>query len=286
MESYASRCFLLFLPLMLCWNEGGSGVSIVCGAFQPLSQSRRTGAFRSRNFANAITTNKSRRGARLHAQRDEGGNNIDNFVAKPVVSTTLALSLLLSPLIVTTTAPTTAVAYDPSDYASETVTAAVKALKDASGNPTDTLNAYQNIAEIITEGKGVGGSVNFKGVELDRGFVADEDTSIYNPGLALLTESEKERLVEACQKARQVGLAKNQWSEDNEQGYEFLRGKLDPFHVAQLRGYLSVVPFVAGILYLAVLAVQQLARGIFPIAYFVGAALFFAPAIFLVLFGG
>jgi hypothetical protein len=29
-----------------------------------------------------------------------------------------------------------------------------------------------------------------EGVQLDRGYIADEDTAIYNPGLTLLTESD------------------------------------------------------------------------------------------------
>lgn len=66
---------------------------------------------------------------------------------------------------------------------------------------------------------------------LERGYVADEDTSIYNPGLTLLTESEKERLVEAIVNSRQGGLKQGQWNENNQFAYEFLKEKLDPFHM-------------------------------------------------------
>lgn len=112
---------------------------------------------------------------------------------------------------------------------------------------------------------------------MERGYVADEDTTIYNPGLTLLTESEKERLVEAVITARKVGLAGGQWSENNEFGYEFLKGSLDPFHMVELSGYLQIVPIYGAILYVAVLAVQQSAREAFTVAYLAGAAFFFLP---------
>jgi hypothetical protein len=115
--------------------------------------------------------------------------------------------------------------------------------------------------------------------------VADEDTSIYNPGLTLLTESEKERLVEAVIDARRVGLSKGQWGDNNEFAYEFLRGNLDPYHMVELGGYLKFVPFYGAGLYLAVLAVQQFARDAFPVAYLAGVAAFFLPILALVTAG-
>ena len=123
-----------------------------------------------------------------------------------------------------------------------------------------------------------------EGVALERRYVADEDTSIYNPGLTLLTESEKERLVEALVNSRQGGLKQGQWSENNQFAYEFLKEKLDPFHTYELSGYMSIVPVYGTVLYLAVLAVQQLARGLFPAAYIAGVLAFFAPIIALVVF--
>ena len=120
---------------------------------------------------------------------------------------------------------------------------------------------------------------------MERGYVADEDTSIYNPGLTLLTESEKERLVEAVIQARKDGLSKGQWSENNEFGYEFLKTNLDPLHMVELSGYLGFVPVYGAILYLVVLGIQQFARGLFVPAYLVGAAAFFLPILALVAAG-
>lgn len=120
---------------------------------------------------------------------------------------------------------------------------------------------------------------------MERGYVSDEDTTIYNPGLTLLTESEKERLVEAVIDSRRVGLAGGQWSENNEFAYEFLKGSLDPYHMVELAGYLKVVPFYGAILYLAVLGVQQFARDAFTVAYLAGAALFFLPILAFVAAG-
>jgi hypothetical protein len=132
-----------------------------------------------------------------------------------------------------------------------------------------------------------------EGISLDRGYVADEDTSIYNPGLTLLTESEKERLVEAVIDARRAGLAAantnngntNQWSENNEYAFDFLREKLDPLHLVELSGFLKIMPFYAGVLYVGVLAVQQVARESFQVAYLAGVALFFLPILALIAAG-
>jgi hypothetical protein len=120
---------------------------------------------------------------------------------------------------------------------------------------------------------------------LDRGYIADEDTAIYNPGLTLLTESEKERLVEAVIDSRKAGLSKNSWTENNQLAYEFLKEKLDPLHMVELKGYLGVIPVFGAVLYLAVLAVQQSARELFPTAYIAAAAAIFAPIVFLVALG-
>lgn len=211
-------------------------------------------------------------------------------------STGMGLTLLFSAATPLQCFSSKAMAYDPSDYASETVQSTIKALKDSAGNAEETYKVYEEMNSIITEGKGVGGAINYKGIQLERGYVADEDTSIYNPGLTLLTESEKERLVEAVIANRKVALqnmdnaggdeATTAWPKTNQLAYEFLREKLDPFHVVELRGYLQVLPFYAAAVYLAVLAVQQFLRELFPAAYIAGVVVVLAPALLLVAFGG
>ena len=77
-----------------------------------------------------------------------------------VLGTALAAAVMASAL---TFQPIEAAhAYQASDYASETVQEAVKILKDASGNKEETFKAYESIAAIITEGKGVGGQINYR----------------------------------------------------------------------------------------------------------------------------
>lgn len=73
----------------------------------------------------------------------------------------IASTVLASSLAIAASNPLAAQSYVPSDYASETVQEAVQALKAASGNIDGTFKAYETIAEIITEGKGVGGMVNY-----------------------------------------------------------------------------------------------------------------------------
>ena len=76
-----------------------------------------------------------------------------NLVASTILATSLAIA---------SSNPLPAQAYVPSDYASETVTEAVRTLKAASGNVDETFKVYEMIASIITEGKGVGGMVNYR----------------------------------------------------------------------------------------------------------------------------
>ena len=192
-----------------------------------------------------------------------------------------SLALCASLLVLNTIGSAPATAYEGNDYASETVQSAIKAIKEAS-NLDATVKAYESVADIIIEGKGVGGQINYQGIALDRGYVADEDTTIYNPGLTLLTESEKDRLVEAVVQSKRVATS---WNGDAQAGYEFLKVRLDPLHMYELRGYLKIVPFYGAAVYLGTLAVQQLARDLFPVAYFLGVAAIVVPVVVLVALG-
>jgi hypothetical protein len=89
---------------------------------------------------------------RLHAQKKTSNNNI-------AASTILATSVLIGAAASWNPAPVQA--YVPSDYASETVQEAVTALKAASGDADATFKVYETINGVITEGKGVGGMVNY-----------------------------------------------------------------------------------------------------------------------------
>ncbi len=140
----------------------------------------------------------------------------------------------------------------------------------------------EDIAKIITEGRGVGGTLTYDGVKLNEGYVADEDTTIYNPGLSLLTESEKERLTSALITNRKVSLSSNTWNENNEYAFSFLKQKLDPLHMYELDGYLKILPFWGAALYLGALFVQQNVRGVFPLVYGLCALGVFGPIVVLV----
>ena len=89
----------------------------------------------------------------LKAQQHENNNKgFQNAVSAAIVASTLTLTSLAAP---------PAVAYEASDYASETVTGVVSALKASGSNAADTFKVFEDIAAIITEGKGVGGSINY-----------------------------------------------------------------------------------------------------------------------------
>ena len=204
---------------------------------------------------------------------------------KPLVSTLAALSIfttLLSSPNINNNNYNVANAYEESDYASETVTTVVQRLKDTTGNTQETFHVLEDIAKIITEGRGVGGTLTYDGVKLNEGYVADEDTTIYNPGLSLLTESEKERLTSALITNRKVSLSSNAWNENNEYAFSFLKQKLDPLHMYELDGYLKILPFWGAVLYLGALFVQQNVRGVFPLIYGLCALGVFGPIVVLV----
>ncbi len=126
---------------------------------------------------------------------------------------------------------------------------------------------------------------NIAGVKLDRGYVEDEDTTVYNPGLSLLTETEKTSIVNGLIQNRKGNIASKTWSEDNQYAFEALKMRLDPLHMAELEGYLKVLPFLGGAMYLVALAAQQFARGIFEVAYVVSALVVFIPIFVLVAAG-
>lgn len=205
-------------------------------------------------------------------------NNFTNKLNAFALATTVFTlsSFTASPLIATSHA---------SDFAGDTVTAMVQSIKDAEGNKDETLKVFEELAAVITEGKGLGGDVSYGGVQLERGVVADEDTTIYNPGLSLLTESEKTELVNAIIRSKEKALSTNTWSDDNQFGFEFLKQSLDPLHMNELSGYLGIVPFYAAVLYLGVMAIQQNLRALFPAVYILAALAIFAPVGVLIAFG-
>ena len=78
-----------------------------------------------------------------------------------VKQTTLAVSLAIALAAGTATTALPANAYIPSDYASDTVQTAIQDLKSSSGKNEETFKVYESIAAIITEGKGIGGQINY-----------------------------------------------------------------------------------------------------------------------------
>ena len=79
--------------------------------------------------------------------------------AKEAASLALALAIASASSLVVN--PTVSNAYEQTDYASETVTSSVQSLKDSMGDSKSTFSTFESIAQIITEGKGVGGSINY-----------------------------------------------------------------------------------------------------------------------------
>lgn len=223
--------------------------------------------------------------SRLSLQNNNEIIDTNKNMLRPILATLTSATLALA-LAANIVAPQPTFAYEESDYASETVTNAVAQLKSTTGDVDRTFSTLEEVGKIITEGKGVGGTLTYNGVRLSEGVkIADEDTTIYNPGLTLLTSSEKERLVDAIIQNRKTGLSGGQWSEDNEYAFKFLKQKLDPLHMHELEGYLGILPFYGAAVYLVAIFVQKNARGIFPLAYGLCALGVFGPALALIVTG-
>jgi len=223
-------------------------------------------------------------------QQKERKKEQNKSLKNALASTLLVTSLMMNTISFNgnaANAETVATSFDNDVDAVEQV---IVQLKSAGNNPEKIFGAYENIAEIISEGKGIGGIVNYKGVQLERGYVADEDTSIYNPGLTLLTESEKNTIVDTMIKSRK-SVSSKEWPENNEAAFKEIKQKLDPYAMTELRGYLRIVPYYSAILYIGVLGVQQfIARPtknqeIFNLSYGVAALALFLPAIGLIIAG-
>jgi len=208
-----------------------------------------------------------------------------SFVQKGISTLALTAAFTLSSTTVLPSIPAHAGSLDYESMAEDTIEIVLQDLKDATGDTAKSFKVFESINDIITEGKGVGGSLSYTGVKLERGYVADEDTTIYNPGLSLLTESEKTSLVNAVIANRKGNLASNTWSEDNEYAFEFLKTRLDPLHMVELKGYLKFLPFLGGAMYLVALGVQQFARGLFEVAYIVSALVVFIPIFIFIAVG-
>jgi hypothetical protein len=231
-----------------------------------------------------------------HYQALPPHNNDPSYASTNLAKqTTIILVAALS--LATTTAAASAAINDGGgdDYASTTITQVISELQ-SSTNAKSTYSILEAISKIITEGKGIGGTLTYNsGIKLGDGVqITDEDTTIYNPGLTLLTASEKEHLVSAMIHNRNVGLSilpptdgaiGGGWSAENESAFQYIKGLLDPLHMHELSGYLSILPYWGGILYLVAIFVQKNIRDVFPLVYGLCAAGIFVPILILIVSG-
>jgi hypothetical protein len=224
---------------------------------------------------------------------NNGPSYSSTTLAKQATTTILVAALSLA----TTTAAASATINDNgADYASTTITQVISQLQ-SSTNAKSTYSILEEISKIITEGKGIGGTITYNsGIRLGDGVqITDEDTTIYNPGLTLLTASEKDNLVSAMIHNRNIGLSilpptdgasgVGGWSAENESAFQYIKGLLDPLHMHELSGYLSILPYWGGILYLVAIFVQKNVRDVFPLVYGLCAAGIFVPILILIVSG-
>lgn len=78
---------------------------------------------------------------------------------------------------------------------------------------------------------------------------------------------------------------KKTWSSDNEIAFDYLKTKLDPLHMVELKGYLGILPIYGAVVYLVAIAVQQIARDLFAPGYVISVVALFLPALILIIKG-
>lgn len=89
----------------------------------------------------------------------------------------------------------------------------------------------------------------------------------------------------ATRLAELKAVGRDSWSEnDMIESYGFLKRQLDPYHIVELQGYLSVLPFVGVSVYALLIGVQKFLPAFFPAAYIISAVLLFGRAIVVFLF--
>lgn len=95
------------------------------------------------------------------SNNNEIKTNGNHDILRPILSTVTAATLALTTISPLTSNVAPAFAYEESDYASETVTSVVSQLKSNAGDVDGTFNTLEEVAKIITEGKGVGGTLTY-----------------------------------------------------------------------------------------------------------------------------
>lgn len=113
----------------------------------------------SRTTAGNLPTQYSRLSLQTKNEIDTKSNENKDIV-RPILSTVTAASLALA-LAFNPISSQPAFAYEESDYASETVTNVVAQLKSTAGDVDGTFNTLEEVSKIITEGKGVGGTLTY-----------------------------------------------------------------------------------------------------------------------------
>lgn len=129
-------------------------------AFSPINSNvpaARPSAPYSERSAAAVSLSPRDFSHEIDASNDSNDDGIARLSAATAASL-LALAVSAAPLL---SAPPPALAYEQSDYASETVTNVVAELKRTAGDVDATFGTLEELNKIITEGKGVGGTVEF-----------------------------------------------------------------------------------------------------------------------------
>lgn len=148
------------------WSSSMTSITSSSTSKPPSSRWSSSSSSRSSFSSSSRSTAKTRRMTSTGHQSSGSSRHVEDDHHKTdttwLSSMVVAGAIFVASTTATITPMDVANAYVPSDYATETVQATIRDLNAASGNVEETFKVYENVAGIITEGKGVGGMVNYR----------------------------------------------------------------------------------------------------------------------------
>jgi hypothetical protein len=124
---------------------------------RPTMTTRRTLPTSFRYWSNTAVTSTTASLSKTKFNQNQVDRHHPKVSFATATTTTWIASILLF-LAVSTSSPTMAFA----DESELTVKNTITKLKEAQGNPDGTFSVFEDVAAMITEGKGIGGAINYR----------------------------------------------------------------------------------------------------------------------------
>ncbi len=152
-----SLCLILMVMLSLSVVEAFSVGPTSTTLKRPTMTTRRTLPTSFRYWSNTAVTSTTASLSKTKFNQNQVDRHHPKVSFATATTTTWIASILLF-LAVSTSSPTLAFA----DESELTVKNTITKLKEAQGNPDGTFSVFEDVAAMITEGKGIGGAINYR----------------------------------------------------------------------------------------------------------------------------